>query len=165
MKKCIYIFILSSFIISCGELKNTAEKPNYTTTVKLVNSKNFEIEQQWLFPLGGNRVNLIGNPNFIKFNKDSVDIYLPYYGVRQMGGGFSSNSGIEFKGIPKELKITPNDSKQKIDIFFKGYQDSELLTFNITVFSNLKTSTSVTSSQRNAISYTGELKALQANEK
>ncbi len=156
-----YVFSLTlMFIISgCG---STASTNNPEMVSSLVNTRQFEIENTWLFPLSGNRVNLIGNSNYIRMKGDSVDVYLPYYGVRHSGGGYNSENGIVYKGIARDFKIVNNAAKNLYDMSFKGMQGSESLNFFITVYGNGNTNTSVNSSQRQSISYTGKIKALSA---
>ena len=83
----------------------------------LVSGGEFEVDNQWLYPLRGNQINLIGNPNYIRFYKDSVDVYLPYFGVRQFGGGYNE-SGINYSGKPKDFSMVIHDDIREIEISF-----------------------------------------------
>ncbi len=159
--KNISLLALCGFLLySCGSAKNRISEEEIAN---LVEQRQFNIESTWATPLGGLRINLIGNPNYVKFNKDSVDLFLPYFGFRQMGGGYGSESGIKYKGRLKELKIDkPKENKYQIK--FQGAHLNESFDFIISVYSNGNTNISVNSSQRNTISYQGELEALDENE-
>ena len=152
-------------LISCGSTKNTGSSTdlqNFEQLRELVNSREFEIENDWAVPLRLTTINLIGNSNFIRFKGDSVEVFLPYFGVRQSGGGYGTSGGIEYEGPAKDLEIAEDMAKNNILIKFEGRQGSEHLQFIITLFPKGNASTSVNSSERDPISYWGEVKPLPA---
>lgn len=147
-------------IYSCGSSQNADKIQEYDELLDLVNSREFMVENEWLQPLTGSRVNLIGNTNYMRFKNDRVDLFLPYYGERHSGGAYDREGGIEYEGPLKNLEIEENPDGRKIQMSFEGQQGSENLWFSLTMFPNGKVDTSVRSSQRNSISYDGELKPL-----
>jgi len=147
--------------LSCGSTKNTAiDLQNFKQLSELVNSREFEIENDWAVPLRLSTINLIGNTNFIRFKGDSVEVFLPYFGVRQSGGGYGTSGGIEYEGPAEELYIEEDKAKNNILLKFEGRQGSEQLQFIITLFKKGNVSTSVNSSERDPISYWGNVRAL-----
>lgn len=153
------------FTLACGGIKKSGSEEatkDFQKLSELVNSREFEIENEWLIPLGGSAINMIGNPNFIRFEGDSVDVFLPYYGVRHSGGGYGSTGGIKYKGPAKNLNIDKDTSKNSIILNFEGRDgdSNESLKFFITLFQGGSATTSVSSSQRQSISYRGDVKAL-----
>ncbi|MCJ7757218.1 MAG: DUF4251 domain-containing protein [Gillisia sp.] len=151
--------------MSCGSTKDTGsstDQQNFEQLRELVNSREFEIENDWAVPLRLTTINLIGNSNFIRFKGDSVEVFLPYFGVRHSGGGYGASGGIEYEGPAEDLSIEENMAKNNILIKFEGRQGSEHLQFIITLFTKGNTSTSVNSSDRDPISYWGNVKALPA---
>ena len=152
-------------IMACGSTKNTGSNndlQNFEQLRELVDSREYEIENDWAVPLRLTTVNLIGNSNFIRFKGDSVEVFLPYYGVRQTGGGYGTSGGIEYEGRAEELEIEEDMTKNNILIKFEGQQGTEHLRFIITLFPNGNASTSVNSSERDAISYRGNVSATPA---
>lgn len=146
-------------IISCGSSKTEADKDNEFQKLKeQIQNKEFTIENEWLMPLGGNPINLIGNPNFIRFKGDSIELFLPYFGVRHMGGGYGSEGGIKYEGLAKNYLVEENSEDREINLSFETEQDTENLEFKITIFPNGNANTNVNSSQRNNISYQGEIR-------
>lgn len=121
--------------------------------VDLVAEREFQIKNEWAMPLRGSSINLIGNPNYIRFEGDSVDVALPYFGYRHIGGGYGSEAGIEFEGLVEELRI--EKEPDEITMHFEADQGSEHLNFSIIVYADGTAHTSVTSSERDAISYRG----------
>ncbi|MDT0685715.1 DUF4251 domain-containing protein [Autumnicola psychrophila] len=150
------------FIFACSGSRNAVNEQDVKEFSKLKElvSNGFEIENQWALPLRGGRVNLIGNTNFIRFERDSVDIFLPYFGVRQSGGGYGEAGGIEYKGPAKDMEIMENLDNQNIRIQFEGKAGTENLQFHLKLYPNGNVETLVNSSQRDAISYRGDVKPL-----
>lgn len=156
-------------ILGCGSAdKRMQDSPEFREIVQEIKDLDFEIENEWALPRRYNRENLLGNANRIKFENDSVNIFLPFFGERHAGGGYNDQGAIQFKGKPKDLQIEENPEKRTVNISFSGSQNTdsgsqntENLDFDITVFSNRRTRTSVTSSQRDMISYDGRVIRLE----
>src|SRR5690606_19271090 len=124
----------------CGTPRQAPTDPqNFDELKDLVDSREFSIEFQWAQPQGGGMVDLMSNPNHIRFKGDEVDIFLPYFGVRHRGGGYGSNTGgIRYEGQVSNLNISEDRSKKNILMKFEGRHDSEILVFNVTLYENGK---------------------------
>ena len=123
--------------MSCGSTKNTGNAKDlghFEQLRELVNSRQFEIENDWAVPLRLTTINLIGNTNFIRFKGDSVEVFLPYFGVRHSSGGYDTSGGIEYEGPAIDLEITEDVANNNILIKFEDRQGSEQLQFIITLF-------------------------------
>lgn len=151
----------SGILISCGSSGSSIDDEAYTELKKLVDTRNFEVENVWANPIGGGRINLIGNPNHIKIQGDSVDVYLPYFGVRHSGGGYNDEGGIKYQGIARKFKINEKPDKGQIELEFETENKGEFLEFSITLFPNNKATTNVNTTQRTAISYQGEVSKIK----
>lgn len=167
-------------LISCSSSSQIANEKNGIQQLDaLVLTERFEIDSDWAMPLATSSMNslanagllppgssagqisLIGNTNYVKVRGDSLSVYLPYFGERQMGGGYNSDgAGIDFEGIPEQMEITKNEEKQQYDILIQIREDSENFTINATLFPNLTSTINVSSSQRFPIRYNGSAKAL-----
>lgn len=157
-----FLILILSFILfqNCGSSIDAAK---IAETRELVDSRKFEIQHEWLSPMSGNRINLIGNPNYIRFYKDSVDLFLPFFGERFAGAGYNDEGGIVYEGPLKDLQIN-EEEKDKQVIRFSTDQDTEDLNFIITVYPGGKVNTRVNSSHRSFISYQGEIESLKEEE-
>lgn len=156
-------FLAMILIIGCGTPKQGISDPqNFDELKSLVNSREFSIVFQWAQPQGGGMIDLMSNPNHIRFNGEEVDIFLPYFGVRYRGGGYGSNTGgIKYEGKVSNMEIREDRLKNNILLRFEGRQGSEILVFNVTLYENGKAHASVSSSERNHITYQGgDVKAI-----
>ncbi len=181
--KSFFVFIIiSSLLLSCSSSSKISDNDRKRLD-DLVSRKHFEVISDRAYPLAtaslnsisnagllpqgssAGQISLIGNSNYLKVLGDSVAVYLPYYGERQMGGGYDSNGGgIKFEGIPNDLEITKDEEKQRYTIAFKMKDDSENFNVTITLFSNLTSMISVDGSQRFPIRYSGAVRSIPNGE-
>lgn len=157
MKIRIFFLLLAMVLSSCGS-SNSASPENIE---ELVNSKNYEIVNNWAVPMRGTNINLLGNPNAITFKNDSVEVYLPYFGVRQSGGGYSGEGGIKYNGPMENVKYSEGDKNALESIRFDINIRTENLRFFINIYPTGKTTTNVNSSQRDAITYRGQVQKIE----
>jgi len=171
------LFLSVFLCISCSSSKKIISPTSKSEALDaLVTQKRFTIEANSASPqptsgfqnvansglLGpGNTagfISLTGSSNFITVKGDSVQVDLPYYGERRMGGGYNTVNGIKFNGIPKDLIITKNETnlRQTVSFKIKG-EATEIFTINAILFPNWKSAIRVNSSQRTPISFQGEL--------
>ena len=163
MKRYIQNFLLIISLIifqGCGSSMDSAK---VAKTNQLVDSRQFEIQHEWINPMSGSRINLIGNPNFIRFKKDSVNLFLPFFGERFSGGGYNDEGGIIYNGPLKDLEISSDEKDTQI-IKFSTNQETEDLNFTITVYPEGDVNTRVNSSHRSFISYQGKIGELKEKE-
>ncbi len=158
MKRRFLLLFMALIFVACGSSNRSDEaSAEYRQMLEQVQNLDFKIENDWANPAKYSRVNLIGNPNHITFEEDSVEVFLPFFGERQFGGGYGSSGAIEYEGPLKDLEIEEKPGKNQVRIFFRGNNESENMDFRIIIFSNGNTNTSVTSSQRDQISYDGQI--------
>ncbi|MDN3594054.1 DUF4251 domain-containing protein [Zunongwangia endophytica] len=178
IKRLLVSFAVSFGILSCGSSSSAVEGVNNFEDLKsFAQNREFEIENRWANPMRANTVsfinhpnfnsgtiNLIGNANFIRFKGDSINVFLPYFGVRQMSGGYNDRGAIKFEGVPEDFEIIENEDKKYVRYEFTANDDSEQYQFYVTLYPNGNTNTSVNSSQRDNISYTGKFSKLSSEE-
>jgi len=174
------VILISGFLIGCGtSSKTVTSKVQIKQLEDLVASKSFQIESDWAMPLmtnsmnsisnagllpvgsSGSQISLIGNSNFLKVEGDTIAAYLPYYGERQMGAGYSGNtSAIQFKGIPENYEVTDDERTQSKKISFNINNKTESFRVFMTLSPNLSSNITVNSSQRFSIRYRGYVEEL-----
>lgn len=167
----IYIFSLSLFI-GCYSSKKTISNQQINTLKKAVEESGYTVISDELNPIGlinakgvenllprGSSlagINLTDNPNYFKVQKDSVQLYLPYYGEQQMGGAYTSESGLTFKGIPDFVSKSFDSKKNKYEIKYRLNAENESLTANLTLYANNSSIIRINSSIRTPIIYYGK---------
>lgn len=156
LRPSLIVLVLGIFI-SCGSSGSSIDNAEFNELKDLVDSRNFRIENDWANPMGGNRINLIGNPNYIIFKGDSVDVYLPYFGVRHSGAGYNGEGGIKYTGLYDELKINEKPNKGRIELEFSARNKTEMLDIYIKLYPGNKSTTNINTSQRATISYDGDI--------
>lgn len=176
--KLVSITIFTLLLISCGA-SNKIIEPNVALD-EMMRQKTFriavisaepqltqamsQVANNGLIPPGNSlsRINVAGDGYFIKVNGDSVAADLPYFGERQMGGGYGSDSGIKFDGQTKNLEISKDETKQRYTIKFSIEGNSENYAVTINAANNLTSTTTIQSLQRNRIRYGGAIKEIKA---
>ena len=177
------ILILFSLIIfySCKSTQSSSISEKAVNV--LIEEKQFEITSDWAFPLNtnalnqvansllarqggyGNRFNLIGNANYIRFDQDTISGYLPFFGEQRIGGGsYGRNGQIEFEDVPTDLQITKLPKKNKYELSFRindKNRPSENYQIRMNIFFNKRTNISISSSHRTVISYTGNIERVE----
>ncbi|MEP0134075.1 MAG: DUF4251 domain-containing protein [Eudoraea sp.] len=179
MRYRLVILGLMVILWSCGSSEKAA-----TTSIQnqvldnLVAQKSFIIESEWAQPMNtnamnsvassgllppgnsGSNISLIGNPNYLKVEGDTISAYLPFFGERQMTGGYGDRNAIEFKGVPNKFKSSKNSNKNTYTLLFSIKEKTEVYKVTITLFNNLNSHIHINSSQRNFIRYIGKVSEL-----
>jgi len=179
--KYIYTTILMIALISgCGSLPDKqASEASVRALDSLVAGRSFEIVSTWAFPLmtrgitsvansglllpgsNANRIDLIGNSNYLRVKGDSVYVSLPYFGERQIGGRYgNSDVGIKVEGVPREYQLEKDEKKNSYRIEFRIRDEIESLQFFLTFFPSGKADINVNSTHRTSIRYSGLAKPL-----
>lgn len=178
-KKISHLPLILVFIslVSCGSSRE-ASSEDLARLDKLVEDRYFEIETQRAMPLATNsmnqiatagllppgdsasQINIQGDSNYFKFEGDTVSADLPYFGERQMGGGYNQNTGIEFKGVPKDLEILKKENKNYYTISFNISHETENYQISLKLYPNLNALIYINSSDRFSINYRGKLETL-----
>ncbi|MBC9797943.1 DUF4251 domain-containing protein [Sinomicrobium weinanense] len=171
--------ILLAVFCSCSGAKNAVSGAQDMGALDtLIQQKKFRVVNDWANPMvttammnvigllgpqhNAQRINLIGNSNYFEMKGDSVKAYLPYFGERQMGGGYNTDGeAIQFDQEATDMDIKYVKAKELYRMTFKARKDSESFNVVLEVYGNKKTVLMVNSSQRNPIRYEGTIAALK----
>ncbi|WP_124019520.1 DUF4251 domain-containing protein [Flavobacterium laiguense] len=168
MKTPILSFFLSfSMLIGFAQEKTKQQIKEEKKTAKqkeieaLVDSKEYEFQAITAYPMGGRSIDMITNPNFLRFKKDSIDSAMPYFGRAYSGVAYSSGGGgLDFKGPIQDYSIKKGKKEYTIRAKVKGNADSyDIL---LSVFFEGTASLSISSNNRSSISYRGSIEKLKA---
>lgn len=168
-------------LLGCGASNKTAQvsEADKLALQDLVESGRLEFTAEWARPLltssmnsiansgllaPGNtagRINLLGNPAYLRVVGDSVYAYLPYYGERNMVTGYgNTNNAIQFEGVAKDFELMEDSKTQGYNLNFSVDNDTETYTVFAKIFPGMGGTVNVNSTHRQTISYTGEISAL-----
>lgn len=186
MKTVSRTLLLFSLILltACGASnKIVAPSAQSRALDEMVANKQFKFDAEWVRPIATNslnniinngmlppgnnagQINILGNGNYFKMEGDSVSADLPYFGERQMGGGYDSEVGIKFDGIAEDLKIEKDEARQRYDIRFLIRKKSEVYRVQLEIFPGLKGNMSILSSHRFSIRFEGKVSAVKEKTK
>ncbi|MBO0323176.1 DUF4251 domain-containing protein [Muricauda sp. CAU 1633] len=170
------IWILIVAAMGCGGTKTTASAEEIEALDNLVANRSFEIQARWarpmpsqalnsisnaqLLPNGSNasRIDITGNASYLRLVGDQVEADLPYYGERQMSGGYDpQRTGIQFEGPPENLQIERNSKTMGYTMRFNINNGIESFQVVAQLMPSRASSFSIVSSHRTQIRYEGTL--------
>lgn len=137
--------------------KETQKNLAFEATKSLIDSGNYMFDADRA--AGG--ISLATNTNRFIVKDGEVDIDLPYFGVVRGSGGYNSNPGITYKGVPGKYNVEYIDKKRRSIIKIGMRSGTEHHDITLTVGYSGQTSVSVISSARNSINYSGYLRPLK----
>ncbi|HMB62005.1 MAG TPA: DUF4251 domain-containing protein, partial [Eudoraea sp.] len=95
-------------------LKEEKANLEYNGIKELVETGNFVFEAGRTIGTGGQSISLTTNANQIKIQDGEADIFLPYFGIGEGGGGYNHEPGIKFKGTVRNYETAFKDESRKI---------------------------------------------------
>ena len=180
MKSTKFLVILLVLLTACSSADKAISTEEAMQTKDFVENNDYEVQLQWARPLAtselsqlaaanllpmdsrSGQINLRGTQNFIRKHGDSLSVYLPYFGTRQVTiNPADTNGAIEFDGVPEDYRVSYNEKRQRSVINFSMDDGNENFNVAITVWANKRAQVNVNSSFRNSIFYTGNMKALK----
>ena len=121
---------------------------------ELIDSKRFTVDVNRAIPMGGRSLNLT-SPYSLEMRGDSVISYLPYFG-RAYSAPYGGGDGLRFEESITDYQST-FDKKGTARIKFVARTKEDTFRFDVQVFSNGSAIISVTPTNRQNITYQGEL--------
>ena len=170
MKNIIFLLLLGNFVIvplagqtkkELKEEKARKEAEEFDRMKDLIEGKVFEFEAEWTTSYQGRRINLFSRPNLLQVNKDSVDVYLSYFGTLQSGSSAIKNEGgIRYNGPMDHYERKVNEKKRSITVTFDTKGGAESYRFIMTIYKSGNTLLSVSSPMRSTSQYEGTTKKI-----
>ena len=176
-----YIFIVLVFFTSCSS-KQAVTLDTAKRTNELIVQKRFSINCTTAQPMQtaalqsiansgliapGNslsQININGSQNYFKVLNDSIEVSLPYYGEQRIPLEYGrTNTGIQFKGIPKEATFDAKDKKGNTVLKFTFKNGREQCRAQVKIFPSGKSNILIASSHRTSINYRGAIKTIATN--
>ena len=136
------------------ELKAEKEAKKIEEIKALVESKTFVFDARNANPMGGRTVTLTSEYD-VKVTNDSIYSYLPYYGVAYTASYGGSDSPMNFKQPFETCDMEKTKKGYLVKVKVKNGND--MLDFSFHISETGTTTLSVSSVNRQAISYYGDL--------
>lgn len=121
----------------------------------ILNSKQFEFVGDMAYPQSGRSIDLTTNTNYFRIKNDTVHSEMPYFGRAYAGVGYGSDAGLSFKGTAENYTLKKGKKNYTIKTEVKGSSDRYAII--LTVFFDGGATLSISSNNRNSISYRGEI--------
>ncbi|OAQ42215.1 hypothetical protein A5893_03620 [Pedobacter psychrophilus] len=157
-KYLILIFISLTILSSCATQKE--KQARITLIDSLIKNNDFKFVAQQANPLRGGlisqRLRQLDNSYFLKISKDSINCYLPYFGVAQQAPYGSTNNGIQFISTDFSYDKTV-DSKGGYQITISPKNTDKARTLYLMIGQSGNATLNVNSNNRDAISFTGNI--------
>lgn len=144
------IAAMPAFAQSRSEKKARIER----AVKEAVDAKTYEVNVDRMHPIKGGSRTLTTNYS-LKVRNDSVYSYLPYFGVAYSvpyGGG----KGMIFNE-PLTDYTTKKLKKGKVQVAFQTRSEGDNYEYSLTIYPNGSTTINVQATNRQSISYTGEM--------
>lgn len=157
LTKAFFVLSFFAFASSCATQK---EKHARVTLIdSLIKSNNFKFVAQQANPLRAGlvsqRLQRLDGSYYLKVAKDTVDCYLPYFGVAQSAPYGSTNNGIQFTSTNFKYEKTETEKGFEIVIIPKETDKANKLFLSIAKGGNA--TLNVNSNTRDAISFSGSI--------
>lgn len=174
------IVFLALLMTACASGPKTKATPaELAAFEKMVSSKSFQIDANWAQPMASqglnsianagllppgssvSRIDITGSNGYLRMVGDSVMAELPYFGERRMGGGTYNpqESGVNFKGVPKEFSIEPMKKETGYTMRFKINEGQEGYQAAVQMYPSGYTTIAIASTHRTTIWYQGSISA------
>ncbi len=166
MKKLLIILVLLVPFVAMNaqdtksrkEKKEKKEMQTKKEVEKIIDNQSFVFNASHAMPMSGSSVSLNYYFN-VKIDGDSIQSYLPYYGVAYTAEYGSSNSPLDFEKEVKNIDIEKDKKGYLINFDVKNGNDYLKYSFRVSElgFASLN----VTSTNRQSISYTGKIEPIE----
>lgn len=138
----------------CAQSKKEKREQKEKEVKEMIDEKRFTIDVDRALPMGGRSVNLT-TPYSFEMRGDSAISYLPYFG-RAYSAPYGGGNGMRFEKSVTDYSCSYN-KKGTAQIKFATRTDEDTYRFDIRVFSNGSATISVTPTNKQSITYQGEL--------
>ena len=139
------------------ELKEQKKLEKQKQIEAMVIAKEFVFVPRIALPSGMGPVNISQNQNYVKFQPDFIDSYMPFFGNAYGGVAYGTDKGLKFNGKPEVFTIEKNKKAFQIEAVVKGETDNFRLSLTVGFEGNA--TLIIYSNNRSTISYNGEISA------
>lgn len=157
----LFCFILGSATAQEKSLKAHSNKETIDNgrIAVLLNSKTFEFMANTVYPSSGAPKNLVGSDYSVTFSPEMINSHMPFYGRAYAGMTMGRDKGMRFKGKPETFIVENNAKGYEVHTIVKDENDS--FSISISVSESGYATLTISSNNRETISYHGEIVSVQ----
>ncbi|WP_348799630.1 DUF4251 domain-containing protein [Flavobacterium adhaerens] len=158
---CVAFFVMIGFSQekSKKELKQERELAKQAEIEALVNAKEYEFVGDRAIPQGVRSIDLTTNPNFFRFEKDTIHSAMPFFGRGFAGVGYGNgDGGMDFKGFVNDYSLKKGKKSWIVKANVKDNTDT--YTVFLEIYFDGNAYLSINSNKRSPISYNGAIHKL-----
>jgi hypothetical protein len=158
-------FLSCCLTISFAQDSKADKKAKQEAEIRqIIDSQNFVFKPQTALPMGGQSRQLTSDYD-LRVTKDKVVSYLPYYGRAYSSTPGTSVGPLDFTSKNFEYNITPTKKNDGWDIVIKPKDGQQVREMLLTAFKNGSANLTVTSNDRQNISFNGYITANKTKKK
>ena len=161
MKKSIFILFTVTLVIgfiSCGSTRQTAEEQQQQKILReKIQSQNYRFIDSFVVPRGNFQPRYLTSTYDLKISKDTVEAFLPYFGVAYEAPADLTGGGIKFLSKDFDYRINPGKKAGNwiVNIRIRDQRNEILLLLNI--WENGNADLDVMDTSRQSISFRGKV--------
>ncbi len=148
------MMVAGSFVLYAQNSKEDKKQKKAEAVKEKLASRNYKVEVNQAFPLGGRMINLTSLYS-LEVKNDSVYSYLPYFG-RAYTIPYGGGDGLIFNA-PMDSYAMDHRSSGDAKVELVAHNAEDRFQFFISIYSNGSVSISVNMQNRESISYSGNL--------
>lgn len=146
------------------ELKNQKSEQQYQKIKKLIESKKYQFEANWISTNRGRRVDVNTGSNVLAIEQDSIRASMQFFGeVNSVR--FSGGQGVEINNELLDYKIEYKDDKKKIYVSFVAKDESETYNINMMITGSGYAYVDLYSNIKRNVTYDGQVSPIKNENK
>lgn len=151
--------LVSFFLVQCTATKKI-EKLTSGDIKSMIDSSRFVFHADRVNPLRG-RTRYLTSSYDVIVKKDSVESFLPYFGRAYQAPMDPSKGGIQFTSTDFSYNVKDAGSGDRWDVVIKPKDNNDVQEMRFNIFGNGTASLNVTSTHKDAISFTGHIERIK----
>lgn len=166
MRRTVFIWGIAAALVGCGSSQNAVERQTKeqkleTQVTDSVNSRSFTVTFDYVQPRNMISAHYLTSTYYVKLKDDSVWSKLPYFG-RAYRADISNTGRSPLSFVSAVQKVTVKRGRKKdYVVYLKLRNGNEWFDYYLNVFPNGKSTLNVSSSDRESISFTGQMEMNQ----
>ena len=151
--------LVSFFLVQCTATKKI-EKLTSGDIKSMIDSSRFVFNAERVNPLRG-RTRYLTSSYDVVVKKDSVESFLPYFGRAYQAPMDPSKGGIQFTSTNFSYIVNSGSKDDQWDVIIRPKDNNDMQEMRFNIFGNGSASLSVTSTHKDAISFTGHVERIK----